>query len=112
MSMTRLAARGAVIGVLTLSCLTGFVQTAEAVGGSCSSTRQKDEVFGPDHYRVRASCSSLQGDSKAQGVLDVNADNDYETSWFTTINKYYYSGWRSCVWPSTCDNTYVKLAHV
>jgi hypothetical protein len=66
---------------------------AEAVGGSCHSNMEK-KVYDhlPDGYRVRAICSSLDSDSKAQGVLD-RLGNDCETAWFTTVNKNYYSSW-------------------
>jgi hypothetical protein len=60
----------------------------------------------PDLTRVRAACSSLQGDSKARGVLD-RAGTDCHTAWFTTINKSYYSDW----WLSG-RGTRVEIAHV
>lgn len=85
------------------------LESAQAVGGTCSSVRQKDERFGPDYYRVRASCSSLNGDSKARGILDKNGV-DQRTQFFTTLNKYYYSSWVDCL--SGCKNTRVEIAHV
>ena len=112
MKIPKSVAKGMVVAIMSSALMTGFTQTAQAVGGTCTSDRQTDSKFGPDDHRVRASCSYLQGDTKAQGVLDVNLDNDYETPWFTTINKYYYSGWRACIAPSTCNNTYMKTAHV
>lgn len=85
---------------------------ANAVGGNCSSSRETKSHIGPDEYRVRASCASLQADSKARGVLDINLANDYETVWFTALNTSKYSGYTYCIYPNTCNNTYVRIAHV
>ena len=66
---------------------------AQAVGGSCHSNMEEKVIAHlPNGYRVRAICSSLDSDTKAQGKLD-RPGNDCETEWFTTVNKNYYSGW-------------------
>lgn len=77
--------------------------TASAIGGNCSAIRQHQVRNNlPDLYRVRASCSSLQGDSKARGVLDRNlVPTALYTSWFTSLNKYYYSGWGDSIYGSS-----------
>ncbi|WP_447645335.1 hypothetical protein [Nocardioides zeae] len=109
MSMKKI--RGAILAGAVLAG--GYVVTttpyAEAVGGNCSSVRQEIDVFGPNAYRVRAKCTSLQGDSKARGVLDISGDTDKRTEWFTTVNKYYYSDSYKCVW-GQCNNTRVEIA--
>lgn len=89
-----LCAAGMVLGV--------GIGSAEAISGNCTAVKQKDDVFGPDQYRVRAICSSLSGDAKARGTLDRNNQVDKHTSWFTTRNKYYYSGWDDCL-GGTCS---------
>lgn len=70
---------------------------ATAVGGNCSAVRQTQErSWDLDLHRARANCTSLQGDSKARGTLVRDGGPDYHTSWFTTTNKYYYTGWYTC----------------
>ena len=101
-------------GVVSALCATGMVLglgigSAEAVSGTCSATKQKDEVFGPDQYRVRAWCSSLSGDAKARGNLNRNNQVDEHTAWFTTLNKYYYGSWDDCLW--SCSANY-QISHV
>jgi hypothetical protein len=83
------------LGVLALGAATVAVAAppAAAVGGNCGSSKERTErPFLPDLYNVAASCSSLQGDSKAKGVLDLVGTLDKETQWFTTIHKTYRSG--------------------
>ncbi len=75
--------------------IAGLVQAApaQALGGNCSHALEKRVVdWNPDEYRARAWCSSLQGDSKAQGRL-IRTGLDKYTSWFTRTNTSYYSGW-------------------
>lgn len=79
---------------LALGCAVSTASQASAVGGNCSSAKETKRVsWQPDPSRVRAVCSSLQGDSKAQGELDVGLQPDARTPWFTTLNKSYYSQW-------------------
>lgn len=98
-----------VAALIAMLCASGMalglgVGSAEAISGTCSATKQKDEQFGPDQYRVRASCSKLSGDAKARGQLTRDNQADEHTSWFTTLNKYYYSPWDDCLWG--CSATY------
>ena len=95
--------------MLATVALVGVPQVAEAHGGNCSSTRQKDSGF-IDKFRVRASCSSLQANSKAMGWLDRTGDPDVDTGWFTALNTYRYSDYVSCL--LTCNNTYTKTGPV
>lgn len=81
------------VGLLGLSA-----PDVAAVGGNCSTVRESQVVnLAPDNYRVRASCASLQADSKARGVLDRTGGIGSYTGWFTTLNKYYYSSWGNCM---------------
>ena len=95
--------------LLAAVAVIGVPQTAEAYGGNCSSSRQKDTGF-IDKFRVRASCSSLQANSKALGWLDRTGDPDVDTGWFTVLNTYRYSAYVSCI--LTCNNTYTKTGPV
>lgn len=85
---------------MAFALLTSMQQSANAGGGggNCYHIKQEKSKVGPNDFRVRAHCSSLRGDQKARGTLDVRLDTDKHTSWFTTRNKYYYSGYRACVW--------------
>lgn len=87
-------------------------QHAEATGGNCSSIRQEKEDTGYNSFRVRASCSSLQADSKAKGVLEKAGASDPETAWFTALNTYKYSNYTTCSPLATCNNTRVDIGHV
>lgn len=98
-----------VIGALASSAaVIGMTQAAEAaVGGACYSNRQEAEIFGPNSFRVRAYCASLQSNSKARGVLDVARERDQATVYFTTLNKYYYSSYYRCTF--SCNNTRTEI---
>jgi hypothetical protein len=109
MKVNRVVAQAIVLAATTGALVSAGAQSATAVGGNCTSTRQTQDVTGPNNYRVRASCSSLQGDSKARGILDRNG-TDARTAWFTARDKYYYSGWTTCI--AGCSNTRVEIAHV
>lgn len=71
--------------------------TATAFGGNCSAVKQTQAVrWGLDNHRARAICSSIQGDTKARATLVRNGGPDYHSVWFTTTNRYYYTGWYTC----------------
>lgn len=113
MQLRRIMGHGAVLVSLTAGGLSfGLVETANAVGGNCSSIRQEKEDTGYNSFRVRARCSSLQADSRAQGVLDKVGASDPETAWFTQLNTYKYSNYTECDPINTCNNTRVKIEHV
>lgn len=77
------------LGVVASTVVLPFALTgpAGAIGGSCSSAMEKQVVSGPDMYRVRASCSSIDSDTKVRGMLVIDGDLDAPTAWFTTPNK-------------------------
>ena len=69
---------------------------ASAAAGNCNA--KKDTVvksWEPDDYRVIARCTHIAGGTQARGYLDMFGCCDKETSWFTTINKNYYSAYAS-----------------
>lgn len=82
---------------------------ANAVGGNCSASKQEKEVTGLNQFRARAKCTSLQGDSKARPKLIRDGGPDYTGPYFTTLNKYYYTGWYTCY--AGCSAAY-EIAHV
>lgn len=108
-TIKRLAAAGATASLLAGGAVVVTVAPANAVGGNCSATRQMREVVGPNEYRSRASCSSLQGDTRARAQLNRDGGPDYFSSWFTRLNTYYYTGYYSCY--SGCSATY-QIDHV
>lgn len=82
---------------------------ASALGGTCSSAEEKQvRDWAPDLYRVRASCSKLNSDTKARGILDLSLAVDKSTAWFTTLNTNYYSSWTDS---DSRNGTRVELAH-
>lgn len=94
-SSSRKRAVALVLAAATMFAGAGVVAAdqASAIGGNCTSSKGKnDRGVLPDSFYVNASCSSLQGDSKARGTLDVVAGSDPHTAWFTTLNKTYKSG--------------------
>lgn len=86
-----------------------YAAPANAIGGNCSASLQEDEVFGPNKFRARASCSSLQGDSKARAKLVRDGGPDYSGSYFTRLNTSYYTDWYTCY--AGCRSA-VEIAHV
>lgn len=87
--------RAVMLGVAATVLAGGMVAvgatSAFAVGGTCSASKENVSLTGPDGVRVKASCSSLQGDSMARGNLDVTFALDEHTSWFTSLNTVYRS---------------------
>ena len=99
----------AVVAVLTamgigVPIVAATVAPAWALSGSCSAVRETDSRIGLDAYRTRASCTSLSGDAKARAKLVRDGGPDYTSSWFTTLNKSYYTGWYTCY--AGCHATY------
>lgn len=83
--------------------------TASAYGGNCGAAVEKHvNSFSPDTFRVRASCSYLSYDSKAQGQLVVPYHSDFYTPWFTRLNTNYYSGWTHSVYGTPSASTTVQ----
>lgn len=82
-------------GVVVIAPAVAFAPAAlAAAGNNCSAAKETKAVSGlPDPSRVRAACSSLSANTKAKGILDLTAANDYETQWFTRLNTNYYSGY-------------------
>jgi hypothetical protein len=107
--MSQRAARLVAVSALALTGVVFAPAQANAVGGNCSSALEKKAVsFQPDVYRVRAWCSSLQADSRAQGVLDRTASLDAQTQWFTGLNINYYSDYKI----GPIAGTYTKISHL
>lgn len=98
---------------LAVAFMTGGVAVnaapANAVGGSCSATLQEKEQTGLNGFRSRASCSSLQGDSRARPRLIRDGGPDYTGPYFTTLNKYYYTDYYTCY--AGCSASY-EIGHV
>ncbi len=108
----RLRAQFAVLIVLGSLATLGMAAPANAAGGtsgSCTSSRGENEIWGPNSYYVRASCSSLGAKTKARGILDISGDSDMRTDWFTKLNVTYSSDSYRCG-PGQCNNTRVELA--
>lgn len=89
----RAACMAAAAGVMMAGLVAVSAPNAFAVGGNCTAVKENVDLTGPDGSRVRASCSSLQGDSKAQGSLDLVWAPDLYTAWFTSLNVTYRSGY-------------------
>ena len=71
-----------------------FLAPAQALGGTCNVWGEKTVVSGaPDSWRVGAKCTSIQSDTKAQGVGVVSLYPDHKTAWFTQLNVNKYSSW-------------------
>ena len=84
---------------------------AFAVGGNCSANTEKQaRSFQPDLWRVAASCSSLQADSKARGTLSAPRHVDYHTQWFTGLNTTYRSGWTTSIYGTPSARS--EITHV
>jgi hypothetical protein len=83
---------------------------AQAVGGSCTSTRQSraGSIPGTTEYRSAASCSALNSDSRARAKLIRNLGPDYTGSYFTALNVWKYTGYYTCY--SGCSDAY-EIAH-
>jgi hypothetical protein len=96
------------IGVMAAGIVAVAAPGAFAVGGDCSAYAENVPLTGPDGKRAAASCKSLQGDSKAQGVLDMTAALDEHTAWFTALNVTYRSDY--AIGPN--NGAYYKIAHV
>ena len=66
---------------------------ADAAGGDCYAVkfRQVRNRL-PDAFGVEAWCTSLSANSKARGGLDLTANPDLHTQWFTVVNTRYRSG--------------------
>lgn len=102
--MKKKFARAALAAMCTVGMVGVTDLSAQAFGGVCNAERQKDSQFGPDEYRARAECDRLDRDSKARGILVRSNQFDEHTSWFTTLNKWYYTPWDDCPWG--CYATY------
>lgn len=80
-----LLTRAAVTAVLASTLGIGVAHQASAVGGDCSAKRIKVAVsFQPDHAKARATCTSLQSDSRFKAVLTSSVFPDAVSSWRST----------------------------
>jgi hypothetical protein len=112
MSVRRNVERGAVVLAASVLLSGGLAVTnagaAMAIGGNCSSNEENVSLTGPDGTRVAAKCASLEGDTKARGILDLTFAVDLKTSWFTAINSVRRSGYDR----GPVNGTRVELARV
>jgi hypothetical protein len=69
---------------------------ASAVGASCTAVRQSKSQIGLDHHRARVICTRINSDTKVRAKLIRDGAKDYTSSWFTTEDKYYYTGYATC----------------
>lgn len=86
----------AAIAILTLSVafvISPAPAPAQAIGGDCTAVRESGSG---GTYRARASCASLNADSRARAKLVRNLGPDYTSSWFTALNVWRYTGWYTC----------------
>lgn len=88
----------------TVACAGALIIAATPVSAaeppaytSCSDLRQTKSVVGPDVYRARTDCSSIQNGYKERAKLVRSGGLDYTSVWFTELNAYYYTGWYTCV---------------
>lgn len=96
MTSGRIALRNTLLTTMAATAVLVVVPgQAQAAGGTCTATRGEQAIsFQPNKYNVNARCGSLNANSKARGVLDIPADIDVSTSWFTRLNTTYSSSYR------------------
>ncbi|WP_454860192.1 hypothetical protein [Promicromonospora soli] len=71
---------------------------APASATSCNSwLNHKDIRLAPDEYQAGVECSDIDGDRKVRGQLNRNNATDKYTSYFTTEDKAYRTGWYQCL---------------
>lgn len=79
--------------------------SASAVGANCQAERIKIAIrFLPGYFYAQARCSSINTDTKVRAKLDRTADSHAHSEWFTTTNKWYSTGERTCGFG--CSATY------
>ena len=89
-----MARRAALIAGTAVLVGGSFLAPAQALGGTCTVWSEKTVVSGaPDNWRVGAKCTTIQSDTKAQGVGVVSFYPDHKTPWFTQLNVNKYSSW-------------------
>ena len=60
----------------------------------CAVWREHENNTGRrDAYRIGIRCSSLAPQTKARAVMDIAADFDRHSEWFTTLNTNHYTEW-------------------
>lgn len=96
MTSRRVALRNTLLSTMAVTAALVMIPgQAQATGGTCTATKGEQAIsWEPNKYNVNARCSSLNANSKARGVLDIPADIDVSTSWFTRLNTTYSSGYR------------------
>jgi regulator of RNase E activity RraB len=85
-----------VAGGLMASATVFMAPPAAALGASCTAVKQTREEMGLDSHRARVICTWIASDTKVRAKLVRDGAKDYTSSWFTTTNKYYYTGWATC----------------
>lgn len=101
------AAYSAVTAFALIGSMAVMASPAQAIGGNCTGDKEKQS--GLNNYRAWASCSSLQGDTKARPKLVRDGGPDYTGNYFTALNTRRYTSYYSCY--LGCYGTY-ETAHV
>lgn len=90
MKLVKNLVAGAAAAAMLASPL-AFATTAQAAN-NCTDWKVKHARTAlPDLYSVGAKCYDLNANRMARGSLDVVADYDVHTRWFTAKNVSYYS---------------------
>lgn len=105
----RLAIGAAIFALVVPSAVLLGAAPASAIGGNCESKLEKRTSTTPDTFRALARCSSLNNDTKARAKLIRDGGPDYTSAWFTTLNRWYATGWYTCY--AGCTDT-VELSHL
>jgi hypothetical protein len=71
---------------------------ADALSSTCSAWKTTIPRTGIDDNYASASCSAIGATTKVRAKLDVTADSDAHSAWFTALNKTYSSPTTSCWW--------------
>lgn len=106
--MSRALVKVAVVAMtgLTLTAVTPDVAHAR---NDCDSDKKKyGRTALPDLYSVTARCADINANKKARGGLDVTADIDVYTQWFTAKNRTYESSSKRAF----VRGTYVRIQDV
>ena len=77
---------------------------AQAFSASCSAWKTTIPRTGWDDNYATATCTSIGATTKVRAKLDVTADSDAHSVWFTTTYRTYSTPTTNCVWG--CSATY------
>jgi hypothetical protein len=86
-----LAARTLAVAAIAATLSVTTVGTASAANDCDDKSKKYARTALPDLYAVQAWCNDINANRKARGGLDVTADLDVYTQWFTAKKKTYES---------------------